>query len=117
LGDWAVISITEQGFYTANLQRGWNNILRLKFHDVDEPTEPWVDFAKEDTRKIIEFVAHVHGGDAEGIMAHYKAGISRSAAVEKYIAEKHIFPFNHSFAEYNKLVYRILIEADAGSFL
>jgi protein-tyrosine phosphatase len=67
--------------------------------------------------KIIEFVACVHGSSVEGIMVHCKAGISRSAAVAKYIADKYKLPFNHSYDRYNKQVYGMLIEAEAGSFL
>jgi predicted protein tyrosine phosphatase len=115
--DWAVISITEPGYYPANLQSGWNGILRLEFHDIDAPREPYVLFTNDDAAKIIEFVARMHGNSCEGIMVHCKAGISRSAAVAKYIARKHNLPFNNGYSLYNKLVYNMLIEAEAGSFL
>ena len=110
--DWAVISITEPGFDPADLKRGWNNILRLEFHDAENPLISRVLFNSEDARKIIEFVAQAHRGDSDGILVHCTAGISRSAAVAKFIAHKHDLPFNHNYNEYNKLVYRLLMEVD-----
>ncbi len=54
----------------------------------------------EDAHAIVNFVHQV----AEGIVVHCRAGISRSAAVSKWIAETYQLPFDHDYQHYNKLV-------------
>ena len=111
-GDWAVISITEEN--KAELQEGWFGICRLQFHDVD-PTKgcevPHVLMDAKHAMKIVMFVNKT-APNIEGILVHCKAGISRSAAVAKWIAEKYNLPFEHRYESYNKHVYKLLKEAD-----
>ena len=60
--DWAVISISEPEpsntllYGPAQLQTGWGQILRLEFHDIDEPEEPYILFTGKQAREIIQFV-------------------------------------------------------------
>jgi len=60
--------------------------------------------------EIVNFVQAI-APNVEGIMVHCKAGISRSAAVAKWIAEIYQLPFNHAYDYYNKHVYKMLSEA------
>ena len=108
---WAVISISEPDYYPANLQEGWHSVLRLEFHDVDAAFGEYTVFSESNAKSIIEFARKAHEGACEGIMVHCKAGISRSAAVAKWIAERYELPFNHGYMLYNKLIYRMLRES------
>ena len=116
--DWAVISISEPEpsntllYGPAQLQTGWGQILRLEFHDIDEPEEPYILFTEKQAREIIQFVRECDEPDSgiTGILVHCRAGISRSAAISMWIAEKYELPFAHGYSLYNKRVYQILRE-------
>lgn len=111
---WAVISITAE--QPAALKEGWHNILRLEFDDIDvvgdfDAPKPYILFNDNHATRIIEFAKVVRDSHkVEGILVHCQAGISRSAAVAKWIAEKYQLPFVESYALYNKHVYRVLRE-------
>jgi protein-tyrosine phosphatase len=60
---------------------------------------------------IVDFV-HTIAPHVEGIMVHCKGGVSRSAAVAKWIANTFKLPFNHDYTAYNKYVYHQLNEAN-----
>jgi hypothetical protein len=64
-----------------------------------------------DALKITQFVREVAPG-VDGILVHCKAGVSRSAAVAKWIAKQFDVPFNHQYDRYNKFVYDMLVKVD-----
>jgi predicted protein tyrosine phosphatase len=112
--DWAVISISEpnSAFGEAKLDESWFAIQRVSFHD----TVPGVQYdekhelmAEKHARKIVDFVRLV-SPEIEGIVVNCKAGISRSAAVAKWIAATYDLPFNHSYGFFNKHVFSLLNE-------
>ena len=104
---WSVISIS--GLRPANLKEGWHSVLRLEFDDIDTEEEPYILFNEAHANRIIEFVTEVRDGhEIEGILVHCQAGISRSAAVAKWIAERYQLPFPNKYSLYNKHVYRVL---------
>jgi len=115
LPDWAVISITDP-WYSANLKAGWHDILRLEFHDIDLYTELYVLFNQQQARDIIRFVGNCHDAGVNGVVVHCKAGISRSAAVAKWIAENYNLAFPDGYTLYNKQVYRVLQEQGLAGF-
>ncbi|MDE1941767.1 MAG: dual specificity protein phosphatase family protein [Betaproteobacteria bacterium] len=105
--DWVVISLSERDAEPAKLREGWRDILRLEFHDIDGPQEPYDLFSDDQAREIIRFV-NAHAPSVRGILVHCKAGISRSAAVAKWIAESYGLPFPVEYGRYNKHVYATL---------
>lgn len=113
--DWAVVSITEPGFPgEAKLLPGWHSVCRVHFHDVDPNIpcgEPHTLMNEADALKITQFVREVAPG-VDGVLVHCKAGVSRSAAVAKWIAKQFDVPFNHKYDRYNKFVYDMLVKAD-----
>jgi len=112
--DVAIISITENDF--ANLSLDWKYRLNLQFHDIDLPSikvnlrdrvkEKYICFNDDHAKQIMDFLTEVED-KVEKIIVHCHAGISRSAAVAKFIAEKYSLYFNHQYSLYNKSVYRI----------
>jgi predicted protein tyrosine phosphatase len=113
----SVISITEPWRRDeARLAKGWGAApLRLKFDDVEQ---------------VSQFAPHVHGtteqpfdqSHAQAILAwldrhaqhldhcycHCWAGVSRSAGVAKFIAQRYGLAFDPLYRSYNRLVYRVL---------
>jgi predicted protein tyrosine phosphatase len=117
--DWALISIGEPDASNGppKIKDGWLATLRLSFHDVDPdhgkpPSNPdlFTLMNDDDARSIVAFVRSV-ADNADVIMVHCRAGISRSAAVAKWIAREYKLKFDHRYEFYNKYVYRLLDEA------
>jgi len=112
--NWGMISISEpdSAFGEAKLLSGWHSVHRSDFHDIEVEIEeePYVLMTPQHALEIVNFV-HTLAPQVEGIMVHCRAGISRSAAVVKWIATTYQLPFNHEYDRYNKHVYALLTEA------
>lgn len=106
----AIISITNSGDAPANLKEGWAQVLRLEFDDIDTAEEPFALFSEQHARCVIQFVCQCHKKEIEGILVHCTAGVSRSAAVAKWIADRYQLPFNEKYMLYNKHVHKVLRE-------
>ena len=104
--DTAVISIN--GLDPARLQNGWHSVLRLEFDDVDVAQDPYILFDTNHAVQIVVFTRECNASDVETILVHCNAGISRSAAVAKWIAERYGLPFPAGYMLYNKHVYNVL---------
>ncbi|HOY70273.1 MAG TPA: dual specificity protein phosphatase family protein [Methylotenera sp.] len=113
--NWAIISISEpdSAFGEAKLLDGWHALHRSEFHDIEVEMlyEPNVLMTPQHALEIVSFVNAI-APNVEGIMVHCKAGISRSAAVAKWIATAYKLQFNHEYSYYNKHVYNMLTEAN-----
>jgi predicted protein tyrosine phosphatase len=106
----AVVSVTEPGFGPALLQPGWRDVLRLSFHDVDAAVDGYLIFAEAQADALIDWLTAVEDR-VDGIVVHCVAGISRSAAVAKFVADRYtVVGFDHSYLRYNRLVYRVLTQ-------
>ena len=115
--NWAMISISDpvSAFGEAKLMPGWHSVHRLEFHDIEieMPDEPFDLMSEQQAQELVNFV-HEMATEVEGIIVHCRAGISRSAAVAKLIAESYGIKFNHEYPNYNKHVYKLLVEANQG---
>lgn len=105
-----VISITEPDRYVDGLdEERWATVLRLYFHDLDKPWQNYVLFDVSMADQIIDWLEQAQ--DLKGIYCHCAAGISRSAAVAKFIADVYgLFFDERRGARYNRLVYRVLMD-------
>ena len=113
LPNWSVISITDCD--DARIKQGWHSVLRSQFSDVDmQHSERELEMAisEDQALEIVDYV-HAVAPHVEGILVHCKGGVSRSAAVAKWIAKTYGLPFNHQYALYNTHVYDQLIRATA----
>jgi predicted protein tyrosine phosphatase len=112
LEDWAVISITD--FDDARIKQGWYSVHRSKFRDVDmkhPKHEREMLMTEDDATEIVDFV-HSVAPHIEGLLVHCRGGVSRSAAVSKWIGEAFKLKFNHQYSMYNQHVYDQLVKAN-----
>jgi predicted protein tyrosine phosphatase len=119
-GDWtdfALISIIEPnavGVGKIN-DRAFKRVIHSNFHDVvtgrvyDEPV------VEMDIRQAMSMVSFLHQieNEIDGVLVNCRAGISRSAAVAKWICESRGLPFNANYNQYNPHVYKLLLDAEA----
>jgi len=111
--NWAVISISD--YEDVDIEYGWHSVHRSKFIDVNlrsKLQENEVLMTDAQALEIVEFV-HKVAPEIDGILVHCRAGVSRSAAVAKYIARTFDLPFNHQYNMFNDFVYDQLIKATA----
>jgi predicted protein tyrosine phosphatase len=108
----AVISISDWGAPRAQLESGFFDVLFLEFHDLEMVLEgePYISFSDEHAKKIKVFVQRAEVNGVEEIIVHCKAGVSRSAAVAKWIAKYYNLAFPEKYNFYNKYVFKILTE-------
>lgn len=121
-GNDVMVSIHDCSQKPASLQKGWNAVLRLSFHDTDVAKPGYDLFSPEQAHQVMAFIEqHV---DSERIVVHCNMGVSRSAAVAMFIAEqqeRNLFQQGRAFfhpdrpAQYNRLVYSTLNKTLWGS--
>jgi predicted protein tyrosine phosphatase len=104
------------------LSNKWKHRIDLDFDDVDVAGSftivtkkgnveiPYILFDENMARKVITFISSLPS-NVNSIVVHCYAGISRSAAVAKFLCEE-IYDENFPkyYMSYNKLVYRVLYE-------
>jgi predicted protein tyrosine phosphatase len=84
-----MISISTPGDEPASLQEGWEDVLRLQFHDsvkVYDSLPDTVLFDREDAKQIHEFIAKHSEKD---FVTHCDAGWSRSMAIGVFLRDTH----------------------------
>jgi len=92
----------------------WKDVLRLQFHDKDpnhtNPEEAcgYRLFSDQDAIKILNFLK-LHQEDCKEAIVHCEAGISRSAAVAKFISIIYSLRFPENYSVYNKHVFSTLM--------
>ena len=118
--DWAAISITDPvgAFGRIKLPGKFVHALHLSFHDADPRNEDQsgeylVYLSEKDARTIVEFVRSVEP-QVQGIIVNCHGGVSRSAAIAKWIAGEYRLPFDSHYMRFNKHVYETLIKAGTG---
>jgi len=100
LPNWAAVSISEQ--VETKLKQGWYSIHRAFFHDVDpmvnKTDEPHILMNAAHAEDIVAFVESV-APHIDIMFVNCQGGISRSAAVAKWIAERFNLPFDQHYAQ------------------
>lgn len=110
------------GTTEANFVDGvWSKILRLEFHDADlhrrsidhrlETYDPdqIVLFDESQAIEIFHFLKQ-HQHTHSQVIVHCEGGVSRSAAVSKFIAQIYGLQFPESYSLYNRHVYTTLLQ-------
>lgn len=89
--------------------RAWKDVMRLQFHDATRKPEKddKILFDEAMALSILKFLKKNEDLVTEAI-AQCEAGISRSAAVSKFIAQIYQLPFPEGYAHYNRHVFETL---------
>lgn len=121
----AVISITNPEAKLADIGPGWFDTLRLQFHDIDlckpisahlraDILRKYQPISEEQAAEVVRFVARMVDAQVVGFLIHCEAGISRSAAVAKWITDHYHLPSIAPVTQYhNRHVYQLLEAAAA----
>lgn len=72
------------------------DLLQLRFDDITEPREGWVEISEDQAKQIWEFVEKVWD-KVDLLMIHCHAGISRSTACGLVLSEKYHPEFAHMY--------------------
>ena len=120
-----LVSITSpyiRGSKPAKLDKdSWTDVLRLEFHDIDpEKLDRDKRVKKERIKrvyfddkmaiKVLEFLKKHQDGIVTEAVVHCEAGISRSAAVSKFIAQIYNLQFPQKYNLYNKHVFSTMLK-------
>jgi len=98
----------------------WKDVLRLEFDDADpshmnaSQATQYRLFNEDDAVKILKFLKK-HQDDTVYALVHCEAGISRSAAVSKFIALIYNLSFPEQYSIYNKHVFSTLMRVHGES--
>lgn len=95
----------------------WRDVLRLKFHDVEPELDGYnyVIFSHDAVRKIFEFLKK-HEAEIDEVVVHCEAGISRSAAVSKFISVIYGLEFPENYTLYNRNIFSTLMRLYGEAF-
>jgi predicted protein tyrosine phosphatase len=118
--DWAAISISDPvgAFGRIKLPGKFIHALHLAFHDADPRNEDQsgeylVYLSEDDARTIVGFVRTV-APLVQGFIVNCHGGVSRSAAIAKWIAGEYRLPFDFHYSRFNKHVYETLVRVGQG---
>ncbi len=106
-----VISICNSGRKVPlDLESSWGTVLRVYFDDVQFNWGKYRLFAKDDAIDILEWVEDL-SEDIDTLYVHCAQGVSRSAAVARFVAHYYQLPFDEEKGKfYNQLVYLVLLQ-------
>lgn len=107
-----VISVTEPDRVAKVKDKRWPTVLRLNFHDVDQFRSGYTIFNQGHAERILEWLA-TWENDLNAVYVHCAMGVSRSAAIAMFIAEKYGLQKKFDYlraSRYNRHVYRTLWE-------
>lgn len=95
-------------------EQAFKAILRLEFHDANPSKfahdSKLVLFDEKMAFKIMRFLKE-HEESVSQAIVHCEAGVSRSAAVSKFIAQIYSLEFPEGYSVYNRHVFEVLYRA------
>ena len=116
-------AVTPGSSHPKLIEAAWSKILRLEFHDadgIDSRISSVVEnsqlslFTAEQAAEILRFL-RAHQDDHSHAIVHCEGGISRSAAVSKFIAQIYNLEFPEGYSLYNRHVYSTLLRVHGSS--
>ena len=120
-------AVTPESSHPKLIEAAWSKILRLEFHDadgsgrsIDSRISSVVEngqlslFTEEQAAEILRFL-RAHQDDHSHAIVHCEGGISRSAAVSKFIAQIYNLEFPEGYSLYNRHVYSTLLRVHGSS--
>lgn len=111
-------AITPGSSHPKLVEAAWSKILRLEFHDADGSGRSIdsriVPVTEDHAVEILKFL-RAHQDDHSRAIVHCEGGISRSAAVSKFIAQIYNLEFPEGYSLYNRHVYSTLLRVYGSS--
>lgn len=120
-------AVTPGSSHPRLIDAAWSKILRLEFHDadgsgrsIDSRIAGVVDknqlslFTEVQAVEILQFL-RTHQDEHTHAIVHCEGGISRSAAVSKFIAQIYNLEFPEGYSLYNRHVYSTLLKVHGSS--
>lgn len=115
-----IISITGTDSEDAILDKNWKKILRLKFDDIVQDEllnkirkKVYRGITIDQAKQIKTFVEELLADNTPWqCFVHCYAGVSRSAAVSKYISQKANLDFPEDYIVYNPKVFKTLVNLE-----
>lgn len=103
-----VISITEPHRIARIAEDAWGALLRLAFHDIDNPIQGYTPFNSKMAQRVFRWLT-TYETKLEAIYVHCSLGISRSAAVALFLSERYKLPIDsYKYNRHNSFVYKTL---------
>jgi predicted protein tyrosine phosphatase len=104
----ALISITTPGFPDAKIDlSAWDDVLRLKFHDFHWEDGVHKVLTEAQATEVLRFLSK-NQHETDELIVHCEMGVSRSAAMAKFIAEIYNLDFDMTYNRHNRFVYTLL---------
>lgn len=103
------ISSPSSKFTLCELKPGWEHVLHLRFYDIDKDQGPWKTISIHQVEMLVRWIEELQG-EVDGVLVHCEAGISRSAAVAKFISDAYGADLKKAHPLYNRGIYAKLIE-------
>ena len=92
----------------AKLDKKWGDILRLWIHDIDKPWQNYVLFNEAHADQVIDWLKS-HEEEFKAVLVHCAMGISRSAAIARFIAKIYDLDFDEREGmQFNRHVFNTL---------
>ena len=92
----------------ARLDKKWGDILRLWIHDIDRPWQNYVLFNEDHADQVIDWLKE-HEDEFKSVLVHCAMGVSRSAAIARFIAKIYDLPFDEREGmQFNRHVFNTL---------
>lgn len=101
-----IISIVDVGG-EVYLREGWGSVLKMQFDDIERRWQNYYPMTAKQSEEIVDWL-ELHEDKLTGVVVHCEQGVSRSAGVAKFIAERYNLYFDKDYKLYNRLVYRLL---------
>lgn len=91
----------------------WKWFWQAAFHDSDSFTSSLYYSPISDTQaeSLFKFIEKIKEREITQVYVHCDAGVSRSAGVARFVADYYKADFPTHYSQYNKTVYRSLVEA------
>ncbi len=107
VGNSVCVSIVDPtATYVPKINSNWSASKQISFYDADDELNSC--FTKDDALMLINFIKRSISSNIDNIIVHCYGGISRSAAVAKFISDIFKLNFPSNYMLYNKYIYTTL---------